>query len=93
MTVKIYRLTIWDGPCFCNHREALSLYPWAGDSNVMIGRDDGGIDYQVPDGFTVTDANDGRVHCYDHHGNCCELVDDVAPSLVSAAGIYPLEVA
>ena len=83
-TVKIYEITQTEAYMMKEQCAGYSLNPYGKETRYYKGHDDGGIDYIIPDGFTISMANDEQLHFYDSKGNYCELVSRYGkPALVA----------
>ncbi len=51
-----------------------SLLPWSGNNAEYEGYDDGGANYILPDGYSVSNDNYDVPHIYDAKDNYCALV-------------------
>ena len=83
-TVKIYKITQTESYMMMEQGTGYSLNPYGKETRYYKGYDDGGIDYIIPDSFTVETGNDEQLHFYDSNGNYCELVSRYGkPALVA----------
>jgi hypothetical protein len=68
--VKIYTITCTQGFQMAEQGTNYSLTPWGNDTVYYKGFDDGGKDYELPEGFEVAETNDGTPAIYkgnDHY--------------------------
>lgn len=93
-TVKIYEITQYEAYRADETGTGYSLHPYGDSTRYYKGYDDGGTDYAIPDGFTVKEGNDKRLHFYDSNGNYCELVShNGKPAIVTDNGFKILNIA
>jgi hypothetical protein len=86
-TVKIYTRTITKGQMISECGTFPSLSPWGDNTPYYEGYDDGGVDYQLPDGYEVAPNKYDEMMIWDDKGRHCSLVGDSRgkPMLVSSA--------
>jgi hypothetical protein len=68
--VKIYKVTCTKAYQMAEQGEGFSLTPWGKDTEYYDGFDDGGKDYELPDGFKLAQTIDGTPAIYkgkDHY--------------------------
>ncbi len=58
-TVRIYRQTCTNSYMMSEQGECFDLQPWGDDTDVIKGYDDGGKDYQLPEGYEVCELKHG----------------------------------
>lgn len=93
-TVKIYKI-------YCNKSFGMlkrdtwyCLEPWSGNTSDYDGSDDGGKDYIIPDGFTVSKGNDNMLHFYDSNNNYCKLTTEFGkPAIMIGTSFKVLKMA
>ena len=91
-TIKIYKVTNTEAYMMSEIGSGYSLYPYGKQTRYYKGYDDGGVDYIIPDGYTVEEGNDERLHFYDDKGNFCELVSRFSkPAIVTDDGFLLLK--
>ena len=91
-TIKIYKVTNTEAYMMSEIGSGYSLYPYGKQTRYYKGYDDGGVDYIIPDGYTVEEGNDERLHFYDDKGNFCELVSRFGkPAIVTDDGFLLLK--
>lgn len=68
--VKIYKVTCTKAFMMDEQSEGFSLAPWGNNTEYYEGFDDGGKDYDLPDGFELAETIDGTLAIYkgkDHY--------------------------
>ena len=73
-TVIIYRVTCIRGYLMDEQGIRYSLQPWGKNTSNYEGSDDGGQEYEISDGYTVSIGNDEQMHFYDKDGNYIKLI-------------------
>lgn len=84
-TVTIYQVSVTSGYMASECGTRYSLTPWGSDTEYYTGRDDGGREYVLPDGYTVAKTRLGDEAIYDMEDNECEITTHSSrrPQLVS----------
>lgn len=91
-TVKIYEHTRTETYMMREQGTGYSLYPYGKETRYYKGYDDGGQEYIIPEGFTVTEGQDEQLHFYDNRGNYCELTSRYGkPAIVTDDGYLILK--
>jgi hypothetical protein len=87
-TVKIYEITQYEAYRADETGTGYSLHPYGDSTRYYKGYDDGGVDYIIPDGFTVEFGNDEQLHFYDNKGKYCELVSRYGKPTIATGSEY-----
>ena len=86
-TVKIYKITREQTYMADEQGEGYSLEQWGNDTLYYKGYDDGGKEYQLPEGYEVAKTVSGDLAIYDASGNYCDLfTQNGKPAIVTPSG-------
>jgi len=84
-TVKIYEIFVHESLEANGEGYHYSLAPWGDNTKYYKGSDDGGLDYILPDGYTVAEDVTGTMQIWNEKGEHCELVGRKYPAIVDVS--------
>ena len=86
-TVKLFKVICTNAYQMSEQGENYSLSPWGRDTEYYQGFDDGGKQYILPEGYSVSDSTMGELQIYDDKGEYC-IVDKKfnSPCLITSEG-------
>lgn len=84
-TVRIYKLYCFDSPDPDQIGESCSLLPWCGDRPGLRGQDDGGTEYELPQGYSVKTDEYGEPALFCGHTPCGLTLHNGRPILVDSS--------
>lgn len=73
-TVRIYKICCFDAPDPEQIGESCSLQPWTGDLSGLRGQDDGGTEYELPEGYFIGTDETGAPAIFSESGVRCGLI-------------------
>lgn len=88
-TVKIYRVECTTGVMIGEEGWGFSLEPWGNDTAMIQGDDDGGVNYDMPDGLHVGQSKSHSKEFFAESGEHCPLttIDDLPVVIVGSREI------
>ena len=93
-TVKLYQITVTKSYMMDEQGTGFSLKPWGDNTIHYEGYDDGGKEYQLPEGYELSETTFGEVAIFDSKGEYCKIVTvGNKPELVSGLGQVKLKLA
>ena len=95
MTVTIYEIECSRAYSMSEQGVGYSLSPWGSNTEYYEGDDDGGEEYDLPDGFEVAESNAGTLEIYVPDGSHYSLTSNAyrsGPLLAGVSGIIRLRV-
>lgn len=89
--VRLYRWTVTRSVSIHETGDnGFNLAPWGKDTDMIQGHDDGGVDYDLPEGYELGSTQFGEPMIYDmraKNGAACQIMGYAgAPILVSSFG-------
>lgn len=72
-TIKLYKITCTRAFQATEQGTRYSLRPWGNDTPYYGGYDDGGMYYDLPEGYTVETMPDGSTGIFDNMGKYCDI--------------------
>jgi len=90
--VKIYKIVCARNISIHDQGAGYSLNPWGSNTTEIEGYDDGGMLYDLEDGYTLSATKYGDRAIYDVDQNHCDIVIHCSgrPQLVSATDKMPV---
>ncbi|MEG0374647.1 MAG: hypothetical protein RR547_07020 [Raoultibacter sp.] len=83
MKVTLYKIDCYEAIHMSATGTYYSLNPWPGNGPGAQGGDDGGVEYALPDGYTVgPNAYETEMFIWDPEGKPCKIMGHTAPRLV-----------
>ena len=92
-TVKLYQITVTKSYMMDEQGTGFSLKPWGDNTIHYEGYDDGGKEYQLPEGYELSETTMGELAIFDNKGEYCKIVGADVPTLVSGLGQVKLKLA
>jgi hypothetical protein len=91
-TITVYRLTITEARNACEVGTRFSLVPYYDYTKTTKGRDDGGVEYIMPEDYSIGQNIYALPAFYDSMGRVCRLIDvDGCPHISGPSGTVPLQ--
>ena len=92
--VKLYQITITKSYMMSEQGTGFSLEPWGNNTDYYEGYDDGGKDYQLPEGYELSKTTSGEAAIFDNEGEYCDIVTvSNKPTLVTSKSQTKLKLA
>lgn len=73
-TVKLYYIKQYEAYRMAEVGHFYSLKPWSGNTIDYKGEDDGGRDYELPDGYSIGETICGELSIFDKNDKYVELI-------------------
>ena len=73
-TVTLYKVVCLKGYQMAEQGEGFSLEPWGEDTEYYEGEDDGGKEYLLPDGYTLSETKYGERAIFDSDMSYCHIL-------------------
>lgn len=85
--VTLYKINCTKAFSMVEQGEGYSLTPWGDNTASYEGSDDGGKEYNLPDGYSVAQTKAGDMAIYDQNNCHCAILvhSSGGPQLVSSA--------
>jgi hypothetical protein len=91
-TVTLYKVTTTKAYMMSEQGTRFSLTPWFSNSPYYDGYDDGGREYQLPEGYQLGQTIDETPAIYNPQGEYCQILTQKnTPVLVDSTGINYLK--
>lgn len=90
MTVTIYKVTCFHGFSIHDVGEGYSLKPWRGDDWDYLGKDDGGQEYELPEGYEVSEFGFEELGIFKGEMHYDLVVHGRSPALIGSDATHPI---